>query len=45
MEVATEVCVLSKSHQWKKETCWWVVRVEDAVKLKQARLKPVKKTC
>ena len=34
---------LSKSHQWKKETWWLDVGVEDAVKLKRARFKAYRK--
>ena len=43
LEAATEVCGLSKGHQWKKETWWWDVGVENAVKLKRARFKTYRK--
>ena len=36
LEAATEVCGLSKNHQWKRETWWWDKSVEEAVKTKQA---------
>ena len=32
LETASEVCGLSKKHQWKRETCWWDDKVEEAVK-------------
>ena len=35
LETASEVCGLSKKHQWKKETWWWDDKVEEAVKKKR----------
>ena len=34
LETASEVCGLSKKHQWKRETCLWDDKVEEAVKKK-----------
>ena len=42
LATATEVCGLSKNHQWKRETWWWDEKVEDAVKTKRARFKDYK---
>ena len=39
LEAATEVCGLSRGHQWKKETWWWNDRVEAAVAEKRTRFK------
>ena len=39
LEAATEVCGLTKKHQWRAETWWWNERVEDAVNEKRARFK------
>ena len=35
LETASEVCGLSKKHQWKRETWWWDDKVEEAVKKKR----------
>ena len=32
---ASEVCGLSKKHQWKRKTWWWDDKVEEAVKKKR----------
>ena len=39
LDAATEVCGLTKNHQWKPETWWWNERVEEAVLEKRARFK------
>ena len=39
LEVATEVCGLSKAHQWKRETWWWSECVDAAVREKRACFK------
>ena len=35
LETASEVCGLSKKHQWKRETWWWDDKVEEAVMKKR----------
>ena len=35
LETASEVCGVSKKHQWKRETWWWDDKVEEAVKEKR----------
>ena len=35
LETNSEVCGLSKKHQWKRETWWWDDKVEEVVKKKQ----------
>ena len=42
LEAATEVCGLSKNHQWRPETWWWNDRAEDAIDEKRARYKAFK---
>ena len=37
LETASEVCGLSKKHQWKRETWWWDDKVEEAVKFGKGR--------
>ena len=32
---AEEVCGYSKNHQWKRETWWWAMKVDEAVKEKR----------
>ena len=33
---AEEVCGYTKNHQWKRETWWWDMKVDEAVKEKQS---------
>ena len=35
LETASEVCGISKKHQWKRETLCWDDKVEEAVKMKR----------
>lgn len=39
LEAATEVCGLSKNHQWRPVTWWWDEQVDEAVKEKRRRFK------
>ena len=39
LEAATEVCGLSRNHQWKRETWWWNDHVEAAIAEKRAHFK------
>ena len=39
LDADTEVCVLSKNHQWKPETRWWNEEVDKAIQKKHAWFK------
>ena len=39
LSAASEVCGVSRNHQWRPETWWWNDRVDDAIKEKRARFK------
>ena len=39
LDAATDVCGLSKNHQWKSETWWWKEHVDKAKREKRARFK------
>ena len=39
LDAATEVCGLSKNHQWRPETWWWNDEVDKAIQDKRARFK------
>ena len=39
LDAVTEVCGLSKNHQWKSETWWWNEEVNKAIQKKRARFK------
>ena len=41
-DAASEVCGLSKNHQWKRETWWWDDKVDEAIKTKRARFRSYK---
>ena len=36
LDAATEVCCLSKNHQWNPETWWWNEEVDKAIREKRA---------
>ncbi len=39
LEASSEVCGLSKNHQWRPKTWWWNDKVDDAVREKRARFR------
>ena len=39
LDAATELCGLSKNHQWRAKTWWWNEPVDEAVHEKRARFK------
>ena len=39
LDAATEVCGLTKNHQWKPETWWWTEEVDKAIQEKYAWFK------
>ena len=39
LDAASEVCGVSRNHQWRPETWWWNDRVDDAIKEKRSRYK------
>ena len=41
-DAASEVCGLSKNHQWKWETWWWDDKVNEAIKTKHAHFRSYK---
>ena len=39
LDAVTDVCGLSKNHQWKSETWWWNEQVDKVIREKRARFK------